>query len=85
VVQEALTNVVKHARAHRVEVAVREVDGTLEIRVADDGTGFDPGAADGGYGLVGMRERVELAGGELRIEPGRPGTVVSARLPVAAA
>ena len=85
VVQEALTNVVKHARARRVEVAVREVTSTLEIRVADDGTGFDPDAADGGYGLMGMRERVELAGGELRVEPGPPGTVVSARLPVAAA
>jgi signal transduction histidine kinase len=84
VVQEALTNVVKHARARRVEVAVRELAGTLELRVADDGTGFDPGAADGGYGLVSMRERVELAGGELRIEPGPRGTAVSARLPLVA-
>jgi signal transduction histidine kinase len=51
--------------------------------VRDDGKGFDPGAAAGGFGLVGMRERVELAGGELRIEsrPGR-GAAVLARIPV---
>jgi signal transduction histidine kinase len=83
VVQEALTNVVKHAHARQVEVAVREVADMLAIRVADDGAGFDPEAAAGGYGLIGMRERVELAGGELSIGAGPPGTVVSARLPLA--
>ena len=52
--------------------------------MSDDGTGFDPGATSGaGFGLMGMRERVELAGGELTVARGeRDGTVVSARLPM---
>ncbi|HEX6022454.1 MAG TPA: GAF domain-containing sensor histidine kinase [Solirubrobacter sp.] len=83
-VQEALTNVVKHARASRVEIAAHAQDGTLEIRVADDGRGFDTDAASAGFGLVGMRERVELAGGQLRIESGPTGTEVRSRLPAPA-
>jgi signal transduction histidine kinase len=83
-VQEALTNVVKHAGASRVEIAARESAGALEVRVADDGAGFDASAASAGFGLVGMRERVELAGGELRLESRPSGTVVTARLPVPA-
>jgi signal transduction histidine kinase len=84
IVQEALTNVAKHARASSVALTVRSSDHELFISVADDGMGFDPDAqSGGGFGLTGMRERVELAGGELRVEPGETqGTVVSARLPV---
>jgi signal transduction histidine kinase len=84
IVQEALTNVGKHARASTVSLSVRCVDHELLISVADDGTGFDPHATSGGgFGLMGMRERVELAGGELSVARGEPdGTVVSARLPV---
>jgi signal transduction histidine kinase len=83
-VQEALTNVAKHARATTVSVSVREADGIVDVRVADDGAGLRGGSeGSGGFGLVGMRERVELAGGELRIEDGPAGgTVVRARLPV---
>ncbi|MGE5335982.1 MAG: GAF domain-containing protein [Nitrososphaerota archaeon] len=82
IVQEGLTNVGKHAEATRAEVLVEETGGQVEVAVRDDGRGFDPGAAAAGFGLVGMRERVELAGGELRIEsePGR--TAVLARIPV---
>jgi signal transduction histidine kinase len=85
IVQEALTNVVKHARARSVEIAVREAGGGVDVRVADDGTGLAAGArGGGGFGLVGMRERVEIAGGELDVEPREGGgTVVRARLPVA--
>jgi signal transduction histidine kinase len=84
IVQEALTNVVKHARAHTVQVVVRESGGGVDLRVADDGAGLAAGGSGGGFGLVGMRERVELAGGELVVEPGRAeGTVVRARLPLA--
>jgi signal transduction histidine kinase len=79
--QEALTNVAKHARASRVRVAVGEADGRLVIEVQDDGAGFDPDLAGGGFGLAGMRERVSLAGGTLRIDSGGHGTLVSARLP----
>jgi len=82
-VQEALTNVAKHARATRVEVAVRAIPGAVDVRVADDGVGVTAGGATGGgFGLVGMRERVAMAGGELHIERGDAGgTVVRARLP----
>jgi signal transduction histidine kinase len=82
-VQEALNNIVKHAGATRAEAVLEREGGVVEVTVRDDGRGFDPGAANGGFGLLGMRERVELAGGELRIEaaPGH-GTIVSATIPV---
>ena len=83
VVQESLTNVVKHARAASVELAVRCAGDEVEVRVADDGIGFDPEDwSRRGFGLAGMRERVELAGGELSVASGaEAGTVVRARLP----
>jgi signal transduction histidine kinase len=82
--QEALSNVVKHAGAGEATLRIVSSDEWLELLVADDGAGFDPGAESDGYGLAGMRERVELAGGELRIES-RPGagTRVIASLPLA--
>jgi signal transduction histidine kinase len=80
-VQEALTNVVKHARASRVRVAVRESDGELLIEVQDDGAGFDWDGVEHGFGLAGMKERVVLVGGALSIESGERGTLVAARLP----
>lgn len=81
-VQEALSNVAKHARAERVRLRVIERDGQVEVLVADDGVGFDPEAPGSGFGLLGMRERVEMAGGEIWIEssPGR-GATVRALLP----
>jgi signal transduction histidine kinase len=84
IVQEALTNVTKHARATTVHVTVRQDERELLVSVADDGVGFDPErATDAGFGLLGVRERVELAGGELRIGARKPaGTVLHARLPV---
>ncbi len=84
-VQEALTNVTKHAEANLVRVAVGESDGALQVEVQDDGKGFDPDAAGQGFGLEGMRERVSLAGGTLSITPGERGTLVCARLPIGAA
>jgi signal transduction histidine kinase len=80
-VQEALTNVAKHARASRVRVAVGESDGELVIEVHDDGVGFDADAGSDGFGLAGMRERVSLAGGTLSIDSGEQGTRVTACLP----
>jgi signal transduction histidine kinase len=80
VVQEALTNVAKHAGADRVRVEVARANGTVEVVVEDDGRGFDPAAACDGFGLVGMRERVELTGGRLEIRSDG-GTRVSALLP----
>jgi two-component system, NarL family, sensor histidine kinase DevS len=82
-VQESLNNVVKHAGAGRVTVTARQLDDELLIGIADDGDGFDPGASSAGRGLPGMRERIELLGGEIEIEssPG-DGTTVSARVPL---
>ncbi|RTL35387.1 MAG: HAMP domain-containing protein [Burkholderiales bacterium] len=85
-VQEALSNVVKHSSASRVEVSLAAPDAMAEILIAvlDDGVGFDPSKiASGSLGLAGMRERVAGAGGRMRIRSklGR-GTRVTFRLPV---
>jgi len=85
VLNEALTNVEKHAGAGHVDVSVRRSNGWLELRVQDDGSGFDTGhavAGDGHLGLGLMRGRAEDAGGtiELTSTPGE-GTCVSLRLP----
>jgi signal transduction histidine kinase len=81
-VQEALTNVVKHARAKRVLVRVTEREEKVEVSVQDDGIGFDPGGAHAGFGLHGIRERVELAGGRLSItSTENQGTTIRALLP----
>jgi signal transduction histidine kinase len=80
-VQEALTNVLKHAGKARAEVVVTYGDRMLEIEVADDGCGGAPNGS--GHGLAGLRERVALFDGELH-SGGRPGGgfVVRARLPL---
>jgi signal transduction histidine kinase len=82
-VQEALTNVAKHARAQRVSVRVIQAGGAVEVIVEDDGIGFDAEASHGGFGLRGMRERATLAGGSLEMTsvPGG-GTTIRVRLPV---
>ena len=81
-VQEGLTNAIKHARASKADVVVTYSDGTVEVSVTDDGTGDGDGGG-GGHGLVGMRERVSVYGGELEAGP-RPegGYALKARLPV---
>ncbi len=86
VVQEALTNVMKHAGPARVEVHLRLRDDVVTIQVTDDGRGPAPewsSLPSAGQGLIGMRERVELFGGELRTGP-RPGGgfVVRAEVPL---
>jgi signal transduction histidine kinase len=84
-VQEGLTNALKHARAERAHVLVRYSAGDIEVIVSDDGRGAGSGDG-GGHGLVGMRERVAVYGGELEAGP-RPegGYRLRARLPVAPA
>ena len=84
IVQEALTNVLKHAGQARAEVTVGCADSAVTIEVTDDGAGSPaPPALTGGQGLTGMRERVAVFGGDLRAGP-RPGGgfSVCARLPV---
>jgi PAS domain S-box-containing protein len=87
VVQEALSNVAKHAEATEVAVRIDVMSGTLQVEVRDNGRGFDPENAReylrvGKVGLASMRERAELAGGTLTIKSGPgAGTVVTATLP----
>jgi len=83
VIQEALTNVAKHASANRVWIEVAEDADSLLIVVRDDGTGFDMNARGRGFGLVGIRERIALQGGSLAIvsSPGS-GTEVRGRIPL---
>lgn len=83
VVQEALTNTRKHARATQVRVVLRWSPEWLTVRVSDDGVGpAVNGAGASGYGLVGMRERVQACGGILRDGESDYGFTVAAELPV---
>ncbi len=81
-VQEALTNVGKHARAASVAVVIEQAPGALRVRVSDDGRGFDEAEPTAGFGLAGMRERAALMGGRLTIESSASGTAMSAEFPL---
>jgi signal transduction histidine kinase len=81
ILQEALTNVVKHARAENVRVRAAESDGELQVEIQDDGVGFDTSVRGEGFGVAGMHERVTLAGGTLSIDSGERGTRIRACLP----
>jgi signal transduction histidine kinase len=81
-VQEALNNAARHGGANRAKVEVIESGEKLRLRVSDQGRGFDPSAKTDGFGLIGMRERVTLAGGTLELESSAgKGTTISAVLP----
>ena len=87
--QESLVNILKYAHASQVGVTLHYEDDRVRLTVQDDGRGFDPdsprqtSASGGGFGLIGMRERARLLGGELKVEssPGK-GTLVETTLPV---
>jgi signal transduction histidine kinase len=85
-VQEALTNVAKYARARRVQVDLRALDGRAVVSVTDDGCGFDPDKqSSAGHGLAGMRFRVQSGGGTMTLRSARGhGTRIEAALPLAA-
>jgi signal transduction histidine kinase len=85
IVQEALTNVVKHASAKSISIVVTTADGMVRTVIEDDGAGFTPGAVrEEALGLVGMRERALLLGGRFEVEssPGS-GTTLVAEVPLA--
>jgi two-component system, NarL family, sensor histidine kinase DevS len=83
-VQEALNNVAKHSLAKRASLSVRAARGSIEIRVSDNGVGFEPTLVREGFGLVGMRERAALLGGTLEVDSTRgAGTTVRAEIPMA--
>lgn len=81
VVQEALTNVARHAAARRVDIDLSAAGERLRISVRDDGCGFDAESPRQGFGLLGMRERVLMLGGEITID-GSAGTTVVVSLPM---
>ncbi len=84
IVQEALTNVVKHASAERVSIVVTRKPEKLVLIIEDDGSGFDPVAGPGeGLGLLGMRERVQLLDGSLTLDAAHgSGTTLAVELPL---
>ena len=84
IVQESLTNVVKHSRARNVSILLTQRNGAVAAVIEDDGQGFDPsGAGDGGFGLLGMRERLALLGGRLEIESSEgAGTTLVVEVPL---
>ncbi len=84
VAQESITNALRHGAAERIVVSIENSDSAHQLSVLDDGSGFDPLRIDAGFGIVGMRERAELAGGTLAIDsaPGKA-TRVLLRIPVA--
>jgi PAS domain S-box-containing protein len=83
IVQECLSNAARHADASSVEIELTQRNGSLSVRIGDDGDGFEPGSESHGYGLRGMRERVDLLEGSLTVNsaPSR-GTEVTAALPL---
>jgi two-component system, NarL family, sensor kinase len=88
IAQEAVINAGRHAEARNVSITVRTVDGDVELRVSDDGSGFEGqiplGPNEPGHlGLATMRERAELIGGRLEIRTGPNGSTVLARVPLA--
>jgi signal transduction histidine kinase len=91
IAQEAVVNAGRHSGARNVSITLRTVDGEVELRVSDDGSGFDEGEQPlgpdepGHIGLATMRERAELIGGRLEIRTGEKGSTVIARVPLARA
>ena len=85
VAQEAIANVVRHARATELRVLLERVDGYMTLTVADDGVGFETGAVNTGahFGLKGIQERVEMIGGRVSVESGLgTGTTVRVAVPM---
>jgi signal transduction histidine kinase len=83
IVQEALTNITKHADATRISILVTRTADSAVLVVEDDGCGFEESADSAGLGLTGMRERVALVGGRLRVETGAgSGTTIAAEIPL---
>jgi signal transduction histidine kinase len=83
IVQEALTNIVKHAHARRVSIVVMRRGNAIATLIEDDGRGFAPTEDSDGLGVVGMRERVSLLDGTLQIESGAAGgTTIAVEVPL---
>ncbi|MCQ6560946.1 sensor histidine kinase [Paenibacillus mendelii] len=85
IIRECLANTAKYANATNVEVVVAARENVIELRITDDGIGFDTnliGKQSGSYGLIGLYERARIIGGDIKIESGKQGTKVSVRIPL---
>ncbi|MCB5191644.1 histidine kinase [Methylobacillus arboreus] len=86
IVQESLTNIARHAHANHISIKLIGTRGilsdTLTIEIRDDGVGFNPHTPRAGFGLSGMRERVEAEGGTFNVQSQGKGVVISANLPL---
>ena len=89
ILQEAMNNIAKHSKANRVHLSFWKTAGMIELKIRDNGQGFDPVIASprvgtsSGLGLASMRERAELSGGTFSIESGEgTGTVIRAGWPI---
>ena len=82
VIQEGLSNIVRHAGARQVRVIVRESNAELTIEISDDGQGFEPDETGSRFGLIDMRALVALAGGDVTITSGPHGTLLRVCLPL---
>jgi len=81
--KEALTNVLRHARATQIKLSAQVIGSTFELVVRDNGRGFDPGATSGGMGLSSLRERARLLGGTFTLSSSNQGTTLTLRAPLA--
>jgi signal transduction histidine kinase len=81
IIQEALTNAMKHAEAGSVHIRVIDADNELVVEVRDDGRGFSGDAGDGRFGLAGMRERAALISGKLSVTSSGEGTIIRLTAP----
>lgn len=84
IAQEVLTNVLRHAQASRLAATIAFTSDDVRLEFVDDGCGFDPAARSEGYGLLGMRERVDAMGGRMEVQSSKGlGAKISIRLPAA--
>ena len=83
IVQESCTNIVRHAQADKARVRLLRSDAALTVEIADNGRGIQPAAGQPGFGLTGMRERIDALGGSLELgSPAGGGTRIRASLPL---
>lgn len=84
IIQEALTNIAKHAQASKVSVELRVSATLLSLSISDDGRGLPAGLAGSGMGLLGMRERIECLQGQIQFEDAQPGLRICMQVPLSA-
>ncbi|MBP7736110.1 MAG: PAS domain S-box protein [Spirochaetes bacterium] len=84
IIQESCSNIARHSGAGRARVDLRRRDGAFVLEIADDGSGFEPGAprsAEGGFGIINMKQRVKHLNGSFELDTGRSGTRISITIP----